>query len=101
MALPALAGKDLVASAKCHTLRNGVKMPIMGLGTWRLRADRLRAGLCGALHERYGLIDSAAVYGNEEEIRELLKEAGELIQALYYSCNGKNKRISELLSGRM
>lgn len=76
MKLPALAGKNLLASAKCQTLHNGVKMPFMGLGTWRLRADRLRAGLCGALHEGYGLIDSAAVYGNEEEIRDFLKEAG-------------------------
>ncbi|CDJ45355.1 aldo/keto reductase family oxidoreductase, putative [Eimeria tenella] len=51
-------------------------MPVIGLGTWRLRGDRLRSGVFGALHERYGLIDTASVYGNEEEIRQLLKEAG-------------------------
>ncbi|CDJ67459.1 aldo/keto reductase family oxidoreductase, putative [Eimeria necatrix] len=51
-------------------------MPIIGLGTWRLRGDRLRSGVFGALQERYALIDTASVYGNEEEIRQLLKEAG-------------------------
>ena len=73
---PNLAGVDLLATAKCRTLHNGVKLPMIGLGTWRLRGDRLRSGVFGALNERYALIDSAAAYGNEEEIRELLKEAG-------------------------
>ncbi|CDI80285.1 hypothetical protein EAH_00014400 [Eimeria acervulina] len=76
MSCPSLAGVDLLAAAKCRTLYNGVKLPMIGLGTWRLRGDRLRSGVFGALNERYGLIDSAAVYENEEEIRELLKEAG-------------------------
>ncbi|CDJ49000.1 aldo/keto reductase family oxidoreductase, putative [Eimeria brunetti] len=76
MACPSLAGVDLLAAAKCRTLHNGVQMPVIGLGTWRLRGDRLRSGVFGALNERYGLIDSAAVYGNEEEIKQLLKEAG-------------------------
>ncbi|CDJ57423.1 aldo/keto reductase family oxidoreductase, putative [Eimeria maxima] len=76
MSCPNLAGVDLLAAARCRTLYNGVKMPLIGLGTWRLRGDRLRSGVFGALNERYGLIDSAAVYGNEEEIRQLLKDAG-------------------------
>lgn len=76
MSCPSLAGVDLLAAAKCRTLYNGVKLPMIGLGTWRLRGDRLRSGVFGALNERYALIDSAAAYGNEEEIRELLKEAG-------------------------
>lgn len=77
MAIPNLAGKALLASAKCHTLCNGVKMPIMGLGTWRLLGTRLTNGVCGALQEGYGLIDTACIYGNEEEIREILKNVGE------------------------
>lgn len=77
MTCPSLAGVDLLAAAECCTLSNGVRMPVIGLGTWRLRGDRLRSGVFGALHERYGLIDTASVYGNEEEIRQLLKEAGE------------------------
>lgn len=74
---PNLAGKDLLATAKCHTLSNGVDMPLLGLGTWRLRGERLCSGIYGALQEGYGLIDTAALYENEEEIREILKKAGE------------------------
>ncbi|OEH76436.1 aldo keto reductase family [Cyclospora cayetanensis] len=76
MAAPGLAGTDLLASAKCHTLHNGVSMPLLGLGTWRLHGNKLRGGVFGALQEQYGLIDTASVYENEAEIRELLKEAG-------------------------
>ncbi|KAL8452519.1 hypothetical protein Emag_002308 [Eimeria magna] len=73
---PHLEGKDLISAAKCWTLHNGVQMPILGLGTWRLNGDKLRSGVYGALKEGYGLIDSAALYHNEWEIRDLLKRAG-------------------------
>lgn len=76
MEVPSLAGKDLLAAAKCCTLHNGVKIPFLGLGTWKLKGDRLRSGLYAALSENYGLIDTAAVYENEEEISMLLKQAG-------------------------
>ncbi|KAL8443191.1 hypothetical protein Emed_006930 [Eimeria media] len=73
---PHLEGKDLISAAKCCTLHNGIQMPILGLGTWRLNGDKLRSGVYGALKEGYGLIDSAALYHNEWEIRDLLKRAG-------------------------
>lgn len=73
---PNLTGKDLITAAKCFTLSNGVQMPIMGLGTWKLNGEKLYKGICGALSEGYALIDTAALYNNEKEIREILKEAG-------------------------
>ncbi|KAL8443189.1 hypothetical protein Emed_006928 [Eimeria media] len=73
---PNLAGKDLMSAAKSLFLHNKVQMPLLGLGTWRLRGEKLKAGVWSALQEGYGLIDTAAVYGNEEEIRDLVKEAG-------------------------
>ncbi|KAL8271703.1 hypothetical protein Esti_004379 [Eimeria stiedai] len=76
MERPNLEGKDLLAAAKSQQLHNKVQMPVLGLGTWRLRGEKLQSGVWGALHEGYGLIDTAAVYGNEEEIRDLLKDAG-------------------------
>ncbi|KAL8431842.1 hypothetical protein ACSSS7_005017 [Eimeria intestinalis] len=76
MERPTLTGEDLLASAKSQALHNKVQMPVLGLGTWRLRGDKLQSGVWGALLESYGLIDTAAVYGNEEEIRDLLKDAG-------------------------
>lgn len=77
MEVPHLAGKDLLASAVRCKLHNGVEMPLLGLGTWRLHDDRLRSGVYGALEEGYGLIDTACIYGNEEQIRVLLEKAGE------------------------
>lgn len=76
MECPQLAGRDLLGSAKCNTLHNGLKIPFLGLGTWRLRGERLCRGLWGALQEKYALVDTAAVYGNEDEIRRFLDEAG-------------------------
>ncbi|KAL8431840.1 hypothetical protein ACSSS7_005015 [Eimeria intestinalis] len=73
---PHLEGKDLISTSKCFTLHNGVQMPILGLGTWRLNGDKLRSGVYGALKEGYGLIDSATLYHNEWEIRDLLRRAG-------------------------
>ncbi|KAL8452517.1 hypothetical protein Emag_002306 [Eimeria magna] len=78
MERPNLVGKDLMAAAKSQQLHNKVQMPVLGLGTWRLRGEKLQSGVWSALQEGYGLIDTAAVYGNEQEIRDLLEAAGDL-----------------------
>lgn len=70
-------GKDLLGAAPCVALRNGVQIPWLGLGTYRLRGEALDAAVAGAVAEGYGLIDSASIYRNEDEIRECLKRNGE------------------------
>jgi len=58
------------------TLRNGMQIPQIGLGTWQI-IDRevLKALIPGAFNEGYRLIDMAAAYGNEISIAKAISEA--------------------------
>ncbi|KAH7723941.1 Protein C07D8.6 [Aphelenchoides avenae] len=65
------------------TLSNGVKMPIVGLGTWQSNPGEVEKAVTVALDAGYRQIDTAAVYANEEEIGKALSE---------YLASGKLKR---------
>lgn len=53
------------------TLNTGAKMPMMGLGTWKMPVDKAGAEVEYALTEAgYSHIDCAAIYRNEKEIGE-------------------------------
>ena len=47
------------------TLNNGVKMPILGLGTYGLRGNDGQKAISQAIQIGYRLIDTAQMYGNE------------------------------------
>lgn len=47
---------------------HGLRMPKLGLGTYRLKGDECRAAVAGALARGYRHIDTATMYGNEEAI---------------------------------
>ena len=54
------------------TLNNGMAIPCIGLGTFgsdRVSAADVAAAVGGAIRCGYRLIDCAACYGNEKEIR--------------------------------
>ena len=61
----------------CYTLRNGVRIPCIGFGTWQtpdgdIAANSVREAItCGYRH-----IDTAAVYGNEESVGRGIRESG-------------------------
>lgn len=55
-------------------LNNGVEMPCLGFGTFRL-GDERSSVLC-ALEAGYRLIDTASMYGNEKEVGEAVRESG-------------------------
>lgn len=50
------------------TLRNGVKLPMIGFGTYPLKGDELRNTLQKAYNSGYSLFDSAFLYQNEQDI---------------------------------
>jgi diketogulonate reductase-like aldo/keto reductase len=52
------------------------RMPRVGFGTWRLRGDQARAAVREALAVGYRHIDTATMYGNEEEIGQALADSG-------------------------
>ena len=53
---------------KTVILNNGIKMPIIGLGTWTLSKDEAEMAVYVAIKEGYRLIDTAEYYGNEEGV---------------------------------
>lgn len=54
----------------------GGPMPEVGFGTWRLRGDKARAAVQEALAVGYRHIDTATMYGNEEDIGQALADSG-------------------------
>ncbi|KAF9967573.1 hypothetical protein BGZ70_009040 [Mortierella alpina] len=60
--------------ARSYTLSNGIQMPSVGLGTYRVRdQDTLDTCILEALRAGYRLIDTAAVYKNEAAIGNSIK----------------------------
>lgn len=56
----------------CYILKNGVRIPCVGYGTWQATTQTaLVAIACG-----YRLIDTAALYGNEEALGLAVRESG-------------------------
>ena len=58
-------------------LNNGVQMPIFGLGTYEMESGReTKDAIVHALKTGYRHIDTASMYGNEEEVGVAIKESG-------------------------
>jgi methylglyoxal/glyoxal reductase len=58
-------------------LRDGNRMPVFGLGTWKLDPGRpTRAAVRAAVAAGYRLFDTAKLYGNEEDVGAALRESG-------------------------
>ncbi|MCM3540795.1 aldo/keto reductase [Priestia endophytica] len=59
------------------TLHNGVKMPWMGLGVFKVEeGEEVVESVKAALKNGYISIDTAAIYGNEEGVGKAIKESG-------------------------
>lgn len=57
-------------------LSNGVKMPVLGFGTWQLKGEKCSEMVEYALKSRYRSIDTAQSYLNEEAVGEGIKQSG-------------------------
>lgn len=58
------------------TLNNGVKMPMLGIGTFLLSPDEAEASVIHALQDGYRLIDTANAYMNEKAVGRAMKKSG-------------------------
>ncbi len=57
-------------------LNNGMEIPVMGFGTWNLsRGSQAENAVKIALETGYRLIDTAAIYGNEESAGKAIRES--------------------------
>ncbi len=58
------------------TLNNGVKMPILGFGTYSLNGSTAENSVAEAISLGYRLIDTATTYGNEESVGTGIQKSG-------------------------
>jgi 2,5-diketo-D-gluconate reductase A len=58
------------------TLARGVPMPMVGFGTWPLRAHQACEAVLSALRAGYRHFDTATMYANEAEVGHALRDSG-------------------------
>ncbi|XMB72869.1 aldo/keto reductase [Mycoplasmatota bacterium WC30] len=62
---------------KTYELRNGVKIPKVGFGTWQVKSgEEAYNSVALALKNGYRHIDTAAAYQNEKSVGEAIKDSG-------------------------
>lgn len=54
-------------------LKNGIDIPVLGLGTYKAHGDELISAILDALKIGYRSIDTASFYENEEEVGKAIK----------------------------
>lgn len=60
-----------------YTLTNGVKIPVIGFGTWQIPdGETAVKAVTSALDHGYRHIDTAAGYGNEASVGQAVKDSG-------------------------
>jgi 2,5-diketo-D-gluconate reductase A len=64
------------AAVPAVDLPGGVRMPMIGFGTWLLRGQAGREALRAALATGYRHIDTATMYGNEADVGHVLASSG-------------------------
>ncbi len=60
----------------CYTLANGVAIPCVGLGTWKLLEEECINSVQSALELGYRHIDTATAYRNEKSVGEGIHRSG-------------------------
>lgn len=73
------------------TLRNGVKMPFIGFGTWQLKGDECAELVRFAIENGYTSIDTAAAYENEEAVGRGIRESGVDRTSLFVTTKLRNR----------
>lgn len=60
-----------------YVLNNGVKIPVVGFGTWQTPDGEVaKTSVEAAINAGYCHIDTAAAYGNEDSVGEGIKASG-------------------------
>ena len=71
-------------------LRNGVRMPCLGLGTWQTDGATTIAAIQAALSAGYRLIDTAAAYGNERSVGQAIRQSGLKREEIFVTSKLRN-----------
>lgn len=65
------------------TLNNGVRMPIVGFGTFMLGGETCTEAVATAIKSGYRMIDTAEAYGNEKAVGDGIRQSGIDRRALF------------------
>ena len=65
------------------TLNNGVKMPILGFGTYQIPPEKTKQAVLDAIEVGYRLIDTAQRYSNETEVGQAIRACGVAREELF------------------
>lgn len=65
------------------SLNDGTKIPIVGFGTYKCTEQEGIESVRSAISNGYSLIDTAAIYGNEEAVGKGMKASGVSREAIY------------------
>jgi 2,5-diketo-D-gluconate reductase A len=65
-----------VAQVPSITLNNGVQIPQLGFGVFKIEPSQTRAATLTALEVGYRHIDTAEMYGNEREVGQAVRDSG-------------------------
>ena len=94
-------------SNKYVTLNNGIKMPIIGLGTWTFTNEEAEEAVYIAIKNGYRLIDTAQYYGDEigvgKGVRKaidegIVKREDIFVTSKIYASTDHNKAIEKSLN---
>ena len=58
------------------TLNNGIRMPLVGFGTFMLGGDTCKKAVAAAIETGYRMIDTAEAYSNEKEVGAGIRQSG-------------------------
>lgn len=77
----------------CTVLRNGVSMPWLGLGVWKVNeGQEVEHSVRHAIQTGYASIDTAAAYGNEEGVGRAIRDSGAPRDSLFVTTKVWNAR---------
>lgn len=74
-----------------RTLSNGVEMPYLGFGTWKLKGEECSRLVKYALDAGYTAIDTAQVYLNEEAVGEGIRRSGRKREEFFVTSKVRNR----------
>ncbi len=80
---------------KTVKLTNGVKMPRIGMGTWKIPEEETADAVAQAIRQGYRLIDTAAVYKNETGVGEGIRKSRLSREKLFVSTKLWNEEIRQ------
>lgn len=82
-------------------LSNGVRVPILALGTWLIKDDRAEDAVAEALKLGYRHIDTAQVYGNERGVGEGIRKSGIAREEIFITSKvaAEHKTYDEAAAG--